>query len=418
MSSTAAILLGFLLAHGAPGGSVYSLAPAPGCGTDPSAPSCGLERACGAPGPLCGAPRWSPVRGAWVVVENRAQAEARWRGIAESADRVARRLVDCKSDDGSVDLDCEPVSWPRGPGRARELALRREGPGLDLLDVRGVRHGFPVLERRPGERGLRGEEAADTRGLARRGQEGLNPSAPFVPGPDRAHVPGMRMLVVVLVVVACSSSETDPSSQDDAGAESSTGGTSSGGGGGGGAGGQGGQATCTPGQETACYGDGLCLGSHVCGPDGTAYGPCTCADASSSGGAGGTAGTAAGGSGGIDGGQDAELDADAGLDADAAACPEPCSASVNFPWLVKSGQPNAQGYAKAMAACPPGSVFDANSTGLSSLYCWGCGLATPTKTTSGAYQCSSNKYAPLGSCEIHFRCNASNWCTPLAAPCS
>lgn len=123
MSSTAAILLAHVLAHGAPGGSVYSLAPAASCGTDPRAPACALVRVCDAPGPLCGAPRWSRARGAWVVAENRAQAEARWRGIVESADRVARRLVDCRLPDGSVDLDCEPVSWPRGPGRARELAF-------------------------------------------------------------------------------------------------------------------------------------------------------------------------------------------------------------------------------------------------------------------------------------------------------
>ena len=227
------------------------------------------------------------------------------------------------------------------------------------------------------------------------------------------------MLVVGLVVVACSSSETASRvSPEDGGAETSTGGTSSGGAAG--VSGQGGQVSCTVGQETACYGDGLCLGSHVCNADGTAYGPCTCADASVLGGAGGTGGHAP------DAAPDAPgvlLDAsEAGPDAsstpDAAACPEPCSGSVNFPWLVKSGQPNAQGYAKATATCPVGSVFDTNLTGPESLYCWGCSLATPTKNLNGTYSCGSAKNAPLGSCEIHFRCKANNWCVPLATPCS
>lgn len=231
----------------------------------------------------------------------------------------------------------------------------------------------------------------------------------------------MRALVV-LVFVACSSSETASrvSRPEDGGAETSTGGTSSGGVAG--ASGQGGQVSCTVGQETACYGEGLCLGSHVCNADGT-FGACTCADAASggSGGSGGTGGAGSGGagSGGVDAGQDAEVDGAVDATTDTAAtCPEPCAASVNFPWLVKSGQPNAQGYAKATATCPAGSVFDTNLTGPESLYCWGCSLATPTKNLNGTYSCGSAKDAPLGSCEIHFRCKANNWCVPLATPCS
>lgn len=123
MAKTAALILSYFLAHGAPGGSVYSFAGAPECGHDASAPACSLERSCEAAGPLCAAPRWSSVRGAWVRVETRDQASDRWTGIAASLERVAGRLVDCRLPDGSVDLDCEPAGWPRGTGRARELAF-------------------------------------------------------------------------------------------------------------------------------------------------------------------------------------------------------------------------------------------------------------------------------------------------------
>lgn len=123
MSATTAILLAYFTAHGAPGKSVYSFEPVPACGASSTAPACELRRSCEADGPLCARPRWSSVREAWVVPERTDSALDRWRGIAESAERVARRLVDCKLDDGSVDLGCQPAGWPRGSGRARELAF-------------------------------------------------------------------------------------------------------------------------------------------------------------------------------------------------------------------------------------------------------------------------------------------------------
>lgn len=90
----------------------------------------------------------------------------------------------------------------------------------------------------------------------------------------------------ILVAVACGSEESTSSKLEgtggDAGLEAEASAS-------GGVAGQGGQpVVCTPGQESTCYGDGLCLGSHVCNSEGTAFGVCACADANSSGGAGGT----------------------------------------------------------------------------------------------------------------------------------
>lgn len=172
---------------------------------------------------------------------------------------------------------------------------------------------------------------------------------------------------------------------------------------------------CTPAQNTACYGEGLCLGSHTCNAEGTSYSECACPDGSASGG-GPTTDAAEDGPDSADAltdSTDAPI-ADAG--SDATSCPEPCSSSVNYPWVVKSGAPVDGGLnGKAVAECLPGSQVDTNSTSKAALYCWGeCSLNWPS---AGSFQCVANAGAPVGSCEIHFRCQAYNWCTALMTTC-
>lgn len=149
--STAALLLAYFLAHGNPGGSVYSFETLEACGTRPEAPACALERVCSLPGPLCAPPRWSKARAAWVAVESRTAAEARWRGIFEAADRVAVRLVDCKDVEGSVLEDCEPAAgWPRGRGQARKLAFAIATTAYWESGLReDVQFGYPPAGRGP-----------------------------------------------------------------------------------------------------------------------------------------------------------------------------------------------------------------------------------------------------------------------------
>jgi hypothetical protein len=123
MGTIATAILAFYTAHANPGGSVYSFEALADCGQDPKAAACTLKPVCESPSPLCAAPRWSAVRGAWVRVESKDAALERYKGIAESLERVAGRMVDCKLPDGSVDFDCVPAGWPRGPGRAQQLAF-------------------------------------------------------------------------------------------------------------------------------------------------------------------------------------------------------------------------------------------------------------------------------------------------------
>lgn len=123
MGSIATAILAFYAAHGSAGKSVYSFEELASCGKNPTTAACKLEPVCDLPGPLCAAPRWSAAREAWVRVESEAAALKRYEGIAEALERVAVRLVDCKTPDGSVDLSCQPAGWPRGRGRAQQLAF-------------------------------------------------------------------------------------------------------------------------------------------------------------------------------------------------------------------------------------------------------------------------------------------------------
>lgn len=150
MGHIATAILAFYSAHTNPGGSVYSFEALSACGTDQKAATCALVPACELPGPLCAAPRWSAFRGAWVRVESRDAALARYQGIAEALERVATRLVDCKLLDGSVDLSCQPAGWPRGKGRAQQLAFAAASVALWESGLReDIQIGAPPMGRGP-----------------------------------------------------------------------------------------------------------------------------------------------------------------------------------------------------------------------------------------------------------------------------
>lgn len=150
MGKIAAAILAFYTAHANPGGSVYSLETLASCGQDPKSPACELTPVCELPGPLCAAPRWSSFRGAWTRVESRDAALLRYQGIAEALERNALRLVDCKLPDGSVDLDCRPAGWPRGTGRAQQLAFAAASVALWESGLReDIELGAPPMGRGP-----------------------------------------------------------------------------------------------------------------------------------------------------------------------------------------------------------------------------------------------------------------------------
>lgn len=150
MGHIATAILAFYTAHANPGGSVYSFEALAPCGTNPKAAACALEPVCELPGPLCAAPRWSAFRGAWVRVESRDAALSRYQDIAEALERVATRLVDCKLPDGSVDLDCQPAGWPRGKGRAQQLAFAAASVALWESGLReDIQIGAPPVGRGP-----------------------------------------------------------------------------------------------------------------------------------------------------------------------------------------------------------------------------------------------------------------------------
>ncbi len=150
MGTIATAILTFYTAHANPGGSVYSFEALDACGKDPKTAACSLEPVCEKPSPLCAAPRWSAVRESWVRVESKDAALGRYRDIAESLERVATRLVDCKLLDGSVDLDCQPAGWPRGTGRARQLAFAAASVALHESGLReDVQVGAPPMGRGP-----------------------------------------------------------------------------------------------------------------------------------------------------------------------------------------------------------------------------------------------------------------------------
>lgn len=150
MGSIATAILAFYTAHANPGGSLYSFEALAACGSDPKAAACALGPVCEAPGPLCAAPRWSAVRGSWVRVESRDAALKRYQGLAEAIERVAVRLVDCKLPDGSVDFDCRPAGWPRGRGRAQQLAFAAATVALWESGLReDIQRGLPPMGRGP-----------------------------------------------------------------------------------------------------------------------------------------------------------------------------------------------------------------------------------------------------------------------------
>lgn len=146
------MILAWMLAHGTAGSSVYSFEPRPECGVNPAAASCdAAARSCAQAGPLCAAPRWSAHRGAWVVPERRAAAEARWRAVSRVLVRTAGRLVSCRGEDGSVDEGCVPVRWGGGKGQVRELAAFAAAVSLHESGWReDVQVGAPPMGRGPG----------------------------------------------------------------------------------------------------------------------------------------------------------------------------------------------------------------------------------------------------------------------------
>lgn len=150
MGQIATAILAFYTAHANPGGSVYSFEELSTCGKDPKAAACALKPVCEQPSLVCAAPRWSTVRDSWVRVESRDAALARYQGIAESLERVATRLVDCKLADGSVDFDCKPAGWPRGKGRAQQLAFAAASVALWESGLReDIQRGLPPMGRGP-----------------------------------------------------------------------------------------------------------------------------------------------------------------------------------------------------------------------------------------------------------------------------
>lgn len=150
MGSIATAILAFYAAHGSAGKSVYSFEELVSCGKDPTAAACVLKPVCELPGPLCAAPRWSDARGGWVRVESEGSALKRYQGIAEALERVAVRLVDCKTLDGSVDLDCRPAGWPRGRGRAQQLAFAAASVAMWESGLReDIQIGAPPMGRGP-----------------------------------------------------------------------------------------------------------------------------------------------------------------------------------------------------------------------------------------------------------------------------
>jgi hypothetical protein len=150
MGTIAAAILAFYTVNAGPGKSTLSFEALQNCGTDPASATCPLARPCELPGPLCAAPRWNGYRGAWVRVESREAALARYQRIAESLERVATRLVDCRSPEGDVDFDCQPAGWPRGPGRAQQLAFAAATVALWESGLReDIEIGAPPLGRGP-----------------------------------------------------------------------------------------------------------------------------------------------------------------------------------------------------------------------------------------------------------------------------
>lgn len=105
-------LFTFMVNASRPGGSLYSFEPIAACGTSQSSPACALDRVCAAPGLFCDPPRWSPSRTAWVRLETRETALIRYAKLAERITSAARWLLRCTDDEGRVDFDCKPVSWP------------------------------------------------------------------------------------------------------------------------------------------------------------------------------------------------------------------------------------------------------------------------------------------------------------------
>ena len=150
MGHIATAILAFFTAHTNPAGSVYSFEPLAACGTDQKTPSCALAPVCTTPSPLCAAPRWNGFRGAWVRPESRDAALRRYQGIAEALERTATRLVDCRLPDGSVDFDCQPAGWPRGKGRAQQLAYAAASVALWESGLReDIQIGAPPVGRGP-----------------------------------------------------------------------------------------------------------------------------------------------------------------------------------------------------------------------------------------------------------------------------
>lgn len=145
MHAEALLLLAQLVVHRPPGRSPYSFETMPECGLDPAAAACELKRLCPEPAFWCAKPRWSASRGAWVRVERREAALARYALWAERVNRVVRRLARCVADDDVADEDCHRVRWWGG---TRDL--NRVVGVLSIFEAglaEGPMHGHPPLGR-------------------------------------------------------------------------------------------------------------------------------------------------------------------------------------------------------------------------------------------------------------------------------
>jgi hypothetical protein len=144
----ASTILALAIAHAQPGHSPYSLEPVPECGTDARHPSCPLEPVCELPVFYCKAPRWSAPRNAWVRVESPDVAKCRYARIAQAIAATARKLHECRDEQGSTLPTCAPIGWP---GSTKALALSMLTVALHESGLReDVQSGLPPLGRGPG----------------------------------------------------------------------------------------------------------------------------------------------------------------------------------------------------------------------------------------------------------------------------
>jgi len=143
----AATILALAIAHAQPGHSPYSLEPVAACGTDPHQPTCALDPVCPLPVFYCKAPRWSAAHTAWVRVESEETAKHRFTRIAMALAATARKLHECRDEQGRALPTCTPVGWP---GTIDSLTLSMLTVALHESGLReDVQKGFPPLGRGP-----------------------------------------------------------------------------------------------------------------------------------------------------------------------------------------------------------------------------------------------------------------------------